>query len=98
MCACQKAFCNRDRTICFSTVHRSRLVALCKAEGRSQDYVASDRRICRETQDETESTRHSQEGDIVTQHMHADGFLSQRRTGAGGYLNVFGEPMFDGVT
>jgi hypothetical protein len=34
----------------------------------------------------------------VTQHMHADGFLSQRRTGAGDDLNVFGEPMFDGVT
>src|SRR5258708_39597064 len=33
----------------------------------------------------------------MTQHMHADGFLSQRRTGAGGYLNVFGEPMCNGV-
>ena len=44
------------------------------------------------------SMRHSPGGYIVTQHMHADRFLSQRRTGAGGYLNVFGEPMFEGVT
>src|SRR6266571_1957198 len=34
----------------------------------------------------------------MTQYMHADGFLSQRWTAAGGYLNVFSEPMFDGVT
>jgi hypothetical protein len=65
MCLCQKAFRNRDKTICFSMVHRSRLVALCRAERRSQDYVATDWRICRETQGETENTRHSQEGDIV---------------------------------
>jgi hypothetical protein len=52
MCVCQKAFCNRDRIICSSTVHRSRLVALCRAERRSQDYVASDWGICRETQGE----------------------------------------------
>ena len=53
--------------------------------------------VCRENEARTESTRHSPGGYIVTQHVHADGFLSQRRTGAGCYLNVFGEPMFDGV-
>ncbi len=34
----------------------------------------------------------------VAQHVHADGFLTQRRTGGGRDLNVFGEPVFDGVT
>ena len=42
MCLYQKAFRNRDKTICFSMVHRSRLVALCRAERRSKDYVATD--------------------------------------------------------
>jgi hypothetical protein len=33
----------------------------------------------------------------VTQHMHADGFLTQGRTDADRDLGVFGKPVFDGV-
>jgi hypothetical protein len=44
MCAGHKAFCNRSRAICSSTVHRSWLVAPCRLDRRSQNYVACDRR------------------------------------------------------
>jgi hypothetical protein len=40
MCARQKAFCNRDRTICLSTAHHSWLLVPCRVDRGSPDYVA----------------------------------------------------------
>src|ERR1700747_3040323 len=65
MCAGHKAFCNRSRAICSSTVHRSWLVAPCRLDREVKTMSPVTGEICRENRTKTESTRHSPEGDIV---------------------------------
>src|SRR6516225_7725170 len=81
MCACRKAFCNRDATICLSMAYRSWLVAPSRRGRGRRDYVACESRDVPEKRGKTELTRNSSGGYIVSQAVRRHALGDARGSG-----------------